>query len=73
MALRLTGVRRWLAPEKPAPWTGTREARRFGGVAPQLPMLLNALAAMVIDDPQSEDCLYLNVCGQPWPTTKDVR
>jgi para-nitrobenzyl esterase len=55
------GAGRWRAPEKPASWTGTREARRFGGVAPQLPMLLNALAAMVIDDPQSEDCLYLNV------------
>src|SRR5579862_1600642 len=56
-----TGARRWLAPEKPAAWSGTRDARKFGGVAPQLPMLLNALAAMVIDDPQSEDCLYLNV------------
>src|SRR6202007_1545543 len=29
--------------------------------APQLPMLLNALAAMGIDDPQSADCLYLNI------------
>ncbi len=56
-----TGARRWLPPEKPASWTGTREARRFGGVAPQNPLLLSALAAMVIDDPQSEDCLYLNV------------
>ena len=55
------GARRWMAPEKPDSWSGTREARRFGGVAPQLPMLLNALAAMVIDEPQSEDCLYLNV------------
>ena len=56
-----TGARRWLPPEKPASWTGTREARRFGGVAPQNSLLLSALAAMVIDDPQSEDCLYLNV------------
>ncbi len=55
------GPLRWLAPEKPAAWTGTRDARKFGPVAPQLAMMLNALAAMVITDPQSEDCLYLNV------------
>ena len=63
------GARRWMAPEKPDSWSGTREARRFGGVAPQLPMLLNALAAMVIDEPQSEDCLYLNV----WTPGVDTR
>ena len=55
------GLRRWLAPEKPAAWSGTRDARRFGGVAPQNSMMLSALAAMVINDPQSEDCFYLNV------------
>jgi para-nitrobenzyl esterase len=55
------GARRWLAPEKPTAWTGTRDARRFGTVCPQTPMFITALAAMVIDDPQSEDCLYLNV------------
>jgi para-nitrobenzyl esterase len=55
------GARRWLAPEKPASWGGTRDARRFGAVAPQLPIMIGALDAMVINDPQSEDCLYLNV------------
>jgi para-nitrobenzyl esterase len=27
--------RRWVAPEKPASWTGVRDARRFGPVAHQ--------------------------------------
>ncbi len=56
-----TGPRRWLVPEPPASWTGTRDARRFAAVAPQNPVMAGALAAMVIEEPQSEDCLYLNV------------
>ncbi len=55
------GARRWLAPEKPAPWTGVRDARHFGAVAAQNPVMLQALAAMKIDQAQSEDCLNLNV------------
>ena len=55
------GARRWTAPEKPAGWQGTRDARKFGGVAPQNSMANGALAAMVIDGQQTEDCLYLNV------------
>lgn len=56
-----TGNRRWAAPEKSAPWTGVRDARNFGPVAWQNRTRVGALAAMVIDDQQSEDCLYLNV------------
>lgn len=55
------GPLRWSPPDAPASWNGTRDATRFGKVSPQNPLLLRALAAMVIDDEQSEDCLYLNV------------
>jgi len=55
------GARRWTAPERPARWQGTRDARKFGGVAPQNSMANGALAAMVVGGEQTEDCLYLNV------------
>src|SRR3984957_12067672 len=55
------GVRRWLPPERPATWTGVRDARRFGAVAHQNPVTNQALAAMKIDQAHSEDCLNLNV------------
>jgi len=55
------GPRRWLAPEKPLSWSGVRDARRFGAVAPQNPVRNRALAAMIIEHAQSEDCLNLNL------------
>jgi para-nitrobenzyl esterase len=55
------GARRWLAPEKPASWSGVRDARRFGAVNHQNKLMLSALSAFVIDGEQSEDCLTLNV------------
>src|ERR1035441_4982811 len=56
-----TGARRWLPPPKPASWSGTRDARRLSGVSPETPVMLGGLAGMVINEAQSEDCLYLNV------------
>jgi len=48
------GELRWKAPEKNQPWSGTRDAGKFGPRCPQPPS----------SDPlnvESEDCLYLNV------------
>ncbi|AJP73844.1 carboxylesterase/lipase family protein [Sphingomonas hengshuiensis] len=45
------GARRFLAPEPPAPWSGVRDATRYGAIAPQLGA----------SGEQSEDCLVLNV------------
>jgi para-nitrobenzyl esterase len=47
------GAHRWLPPQKPASWTGVRDARRFGPVAHQNRVMLSALSAMVIDGEQS--------------------
>ena len=55
------GARRWLPPQKPAAWTGVRDARLFGRIAPQNVVRLTALAAMTVEQEQSEDSLYLNV------------
>src|SRR5271163_2393000 len=55
------GALRWLPPEKPASWTDVRDARRFGAAAPQNQLMLSALAAMVVEGEQSEDCLSLNI------------
>src|SRR5215470_14061942 len=55
------GARRWLAPQPPESWSGVRKATSFGGTAPQNTIALDVLPAFVIKEPQTEDCLYLNV------------
>jgi para-nitrobenzyl esterase len=64
------GRLRWRAPEPVEPWTGVRQARSFGNASPQITpgvpedtppdqrLLSDSLA---VKEPQSEDCLYLNV------------
>jgi len=56
------GPLRWRAPVAPEPWTGVREARRFGPSAPQMPpaiwLVQRTVGAM---NAQSQDCLHLNV------------
>src|SRR5579872_5084976 len=54
------GRLRWRPPEAPDPWTGTRDAARFGNIAPQIE---SASGAVLGGTPgtRSEDCLYLNI------------
>lgn len=51
------GPLRFRPPQAPAPWSGVRDASRFGNTAPQPPSLLPGMAPGL----QNEDCLYLNV------------
>ncbi len=55
------GGLRWKAPLDPAPWTGTRSARKFSTPASQVLPVVGVLG--------SEDCLYLNV----WRPKNDAK
>jgi para-nitrobenzyl esterase len=50
------GNLRWAAPEPPGPWNGVRQATAFG------PSCIQPAPRV---QPQSEDCLYLNVWSLP--------
>jgi len=54
------GALRFRAPEPAAPWTGVRDATRFGRSAPQRPVPFDFLEGMDVG-PTDEDCLTLNV------------
>ena len=57
------GDLRFRAPQPAEPWDGVREAKEFGPISLQAPneMLESLLPAADPPQPQSEDCLYLNV------------
>jgi len=54
------GKHRWLPPAPHEPWSGVRPTKEFAHNAPQPPMEIQALKPPE-EQPQSEDCLYLNI------------
>jgi para-nitrobenzyl esterase len=63
------GAGRFRPPRPPAPWQGTRLATEYGPACPQPPIRENLVISPEVeramfglaDEPQSEDCLSLNV------------
>lgn len=55
------GERRWLPPGAVEPWSGVRPAQSSATVAPQITAQANMLDQGLDAQPQSEDCLYLNI------------
>ncbi len=54
------GKRRWRSPQPVEPWQGVLRAHQFARIAPQNPMP-GGPGPVGEPEPQSEDCLYLNV------------
>lgn len=54
------GPLRWRMPEPLEPWSGLRDATKFGPICPQAPTQIETLMGGSLGA-QSEDCLYLNV------------
>jgi para-nitrobenzyl esterase len=59
------GARRWQPPQPVVPWEGTRDATKFGATCPQTPYPEGSMYRQA-PQPQSEDCLFLNV----WTTAR---
>lgn len=55
-----TGEWRWQAPRPAAKWTGVRDAANYGPSCPQAPYAASSIYFSE-PEPQSEDCLSLNV------------
>lgn len=55
------GGRRWLPPEPVEPWSGVRQAQSYAAIAPQNMGQQDIFKEFSVEEPQSEDCLYLNV------------
>src|SRR5579875_1192530 len=59
-----SGRNRFRPPVSPQPWVGVRDALAFGNSSPQPQGGMSSLRAIIGEgppEPESEDCLYLNV------------
>src|SRR5580658_6046880 len=63
------GELRWRPPQAPDPWDGIGDAAAFGPIAPQPPAAAGITSASdpATSEPQSEDCLSLNVWTSALP------
>lgn len=61
------GALRWCPPRPPLPWNGVRDATRFAMPAPQNPNLLFEIRGPNSEEPDNEDCLYLNIHAPVYP------
>jgi para-nitrobenzyl esterase len=55
------GELRWMPPQKPEPWSGTREAMAYGPASLQAQSPFSTMMGMTFAEGTSEDCLFLNV------------
>ena len=53
------GALRWIPPQSVKPWSVVRPAKQFGAIAPQNVMMAGPIVQ--VEQPQSEDCLFLNI------------
>jgi para-nitrobenzyl esterase len=58
-AIPPVGDLRWMPPQPVKPWKEVRPAKQYSPIAPQN-MMMGGISAQV-PQPQSEDCLYLNI------------
>ena len=55
------GERRWLPPEPVGPWSGVLQGQSYATIAPQNVAQQGILNEDRVEEPQDEDCLYLNI------------
>lgn len=55
------GNLRWLPPQPVTPWEGIRPAKEYGAISPQNELPGGEIIPGKIDQPQDEDCLFLNI------------